>query len=83
MSMPVGALAQSRLGHGACAQFEVVAANRPNCLAAALGIAKGLLPDPAALALLLAALSSGKVMLGLATVLVFSLGLQRRSSWWV
>ncbi|MBV9252077.1 MAG: sulfite exporter TauE/SafE family protein [Acetobacteraceae bacterium] len=40
----------------------------------ALGVAGGLLPDPIALALLLAALSSGKVLLGLATVLVFSLG---------
>ena len=40
----------------------------------ALGIAGGLLPDPAALALLLAALSSGKVLLGLMTVVVFSLG---------
>ena len=40
----------------------------------ALGIAGGLLPDPAALALLLGALSSGKVLLGLVTVVVFSLG---------
>lgn len=40
----------------------------------ALGIAGGLLPDPAALALLLAALASGKVLLGLITVVVFSLG---------
>jgi nickel/cobalt exporter len=40
----------------------------------ALGIAGGLLPDPAALALLLAALAGGKVLLGLLTVLVFSLG---------
>lgn len=40
----------------------------------ALGIAGGLLPDPAALALLLAALSSGRVLLGMVTVLVFSLG---------
>ena len=40
----------------------------------ALGIAGGLLPDPAALALLLGALASGQVMLGLVTVLVFSLG---------
>ncbi len=40
----------------------------------ALGIAGGILPDPTALALLLAALSSGKVLLGLATVAVFSLG---------
>src|SRR5262249_41440499 len=40
----------------------------------ALGIAGGLLPDPAALALLLGALSSGNVLLGLITVVVFSLG---------
>ena len=33
-----------------------------------------MLPDPAALAILLAALSSGRVMLGVATVLVFSVG---------
>jgi nickel/cobalt exporter len=39
-----------------------------------LGIAGGILPDPAALALLLGALSSGQVMLGVITVLVFSLG---------
>ncbi len=39
-----------------------------------LGIAGGILPDPAALALLLAALSGGKMLLGLATVVVFSLG---------
>jgi nickel/cobalt transporter (NicO) family protein len=39
-----------------------------------LAIAGGLLPDPTALAILLAALSSGKVLLGLATVVVFSLG---------
>jgi len=39
-----------------------------------LGIAGGLLPDPGALAILLAALASGKVMLGLFTVLIFSLG---------
>jgi nickel/cobalt transporter (NicO) family protein len=39
-----------------------------------LGIAGGLLPDPGALAILLAALASGKVMLGLFTVLVFSIG---------
>ena len=39
-----------------------------------LAIAGGILPDPTALAILLAALSSGKVLLGLTTVLVFSLG---------
>src|SRR5258708_7401055 len=40
-----------------------------------LAIAGGLLPDPSALAILLAALSSGRVLLGLASVVVFSLGL--------
>lgn len=39
-----------------------------------LGIAGGLLPDPAALAILLSALAQGKVMLGLLTVVVFSVG---------
>jgi nickel/cobalt exporter len=39
-----------------------------------LGLAGGLLPDPAALAVLLAALANGKLVLGLLTVLVFSLG---------
>ena len=52
-----------------------MAENRPKLpVLLALGVAGGLLPDPAALALLLGALSSGKVMLGLITVLVFSLG---------
>jgi nickel/cobalt transporter (NicO) family protein len=39
-----------------------------------LGIVGGILPDPTALAILLASLSSGRVMLGLVTVVVFSLG---------
>src|SRR5438094_107589 len=39
-----------------------------------LGIAGGLLPDPGALAILLAALASGKLVLGLFTVVVFSIG---------
>ena len=39
-----------------------------------LGIAGGLLPDPGALAILLAALASGKLVLGLLTVVVFSIG---------
>ena len=39
-----------------------------------LSLAGGLLPDPAALAILLAALSTGRVVLGLVTGLVFSLG---------
>jgi nickel/cobalt transporter (NicO) family protein len=37
-------------------------------------VAGGVLPDPGALAILLAAIASGKVVLGLFTVLVFSLG---------
>ncbi len=53
----------------------VTRANRPSFwMLVGLGIAGGLLPDPAALAILLNALSQGKVMLGLATVLVFSIG---------
>jgi nickel/cobalt transporter (NicO) family protein len=56
-------------------RLDVVAEKRPKLpVLLALGIAGGLLPDPAALALLLGALSSGKVLLGLVTVVVFSLG---------
>ena len=56
-------------------RLDVVAENRPKLpVLLALGIAGGLLPDPVALALLLGALSSGKVLLGLVTVVVFSLG---------
>ena len=39
-----------------------------------LGVAGGLLPDPGALAILLAAIASGKLILGLFTVVVFSVG---------
>jgi nickel/cobalt exporter len=56
-------------------RLDIVHENRPKLpVLLALGIAGGLLPDPAALALLLGALSSGKVLLGLVTVVVFSLG---------
>ena len=56
-------------------RLDLVTDDRPKlAMLLALGIAGGILPDPAALAILLAALSSGKVMLGLATVVVFSLG---------
>jgi nickel/cobalt exporter len=56
-------------------RLDVLAEDRPKVpVLLALGIAGGLLPDPAALALLLGALSSGKVLLGLVTVVVFSLG---------
>ena len=62
-------------GTGHAHRLDLVAENRPKLpVLLALGIAGGLLPDPAALALLLAALSSGKVLLGLMTVVVFSLG---------
>ena len=40
----------------------------------ALGIAGGLLPDPGALAILLAAIAKGQFLLGIFTVVVFSLG---------
>jgi nickel/cobalt exporter len=53
----------------------VTAAGRPSLwMLIGLGVAGGLLPDPAALAILLNALAQGKVMLGLGTVLVFSIG---------
>jgi nickel/cobalt exporter len=56
-------------------RIDLVMDNRPKlAVLLALGVAGGILPDPAALAILLAALASGKVMLGLATVVVFSLG---------
>jgi nickel/cobalt exporter len=62
-------------GTGHAHRLDLVTENRPKLpVLLALGIAGGLLPDPAALALLLAALSSGKVLLGLMTVVVFSLG---------
>jgi nickel/cobalt transporter (NicO) family protein len=54
---------------------EAISQLRPSlAILLALGIAGGLLPDPGALAILLAALASGRLILGLLTVLVFSLG---------
>ncbi len=56
-------------------RIDLVAENRPGLgVLLVVAIAGGILPDPTALAILLAALSSGKLLLGLATVLVFSLG---------
>jgi nickel/cobalt transporter (NicO) family protein len=56
-------------------QFDLADDKRPALGALlVLAIAGGILPDPTALAILLAALSSGKVLLGLVTVVVFSLG---------
>lgn len=56
-------------------RLDLVSDRRPKlAVLLALGIVGGLLPDPIALALLLAALSSGKVLFGLVTVLVFSFG---------
>ncbi len=43
-------------------------------LLVALGVAGGVMPDPGAMAVLLAALANGRLVLGLLTVLVFSLG---------
>jgi nickel/cobalt exporter len=55
--------------------MKLVTANRPSLwILLWLGVAGGLLPDPAALAILLNALAQGKVMLGLGTVVVFSVG---------
>jgi nickel/cobalt exporter len=55
--------------------LEAITQVRPKlAILLGLGIAGGLLPDPGALAILLAAITSGKLVLGLLTVLVFSLG---------
>jgi nickel/cobalt exporter len=55
--------------------IEAITNVRPKlAILLALGIAGGLLPDPGALAILLAAIASGKLILGLFTVVVFSLG---------
>jgi len=55
--------------------IEAIRQVRPNlAILLGLGIAGGLLPDPGALAILLAAIASGKLILGLLTVVVFSLG---------
>ena len=56
-------------------RLDLVTGERPKlAVLMTLSIAGGILPDPAALAILLAALSTGRVVLGLVTVLVFSLG---------
>ena len=56
-------------------RLDLVAGNRPSLpVLLGLGIAGGLLPDPGALAILLAAIASGRVILGLFTVVVFSIG---------
>jgi nickel/cobalt transporter (NicO) family protein len=55
--------------------IEAITQVRPSlAILLGLGIAGGLLPDPGALAILLATIASGKLILGLLTVLVFSLG---------
>ncbi len=56
-------------------RFEAIVEQRPSFgLLVGLGLAGGVLPDPAALAVLLAAIANGTLVLGLMTVLVFSLG---------
>src|SRR6202020_81585 len=56
-------------------RLDLVTGDRPRLpVLITLSIAGGILPDPAALAILLGALSTGRVVLGLVTVLVFSLG---------
>ena len=55
--------------------LDVFANTRPSwTILLGLGLAGGLLPDPGALALLLAAIASGRPVTGLLAVLVFSLG---------
>ncbi len=55
--------------------LDAMAQDRPRLgVLLALGIAGGLLPDPGALAILLSALAEGKLVLGLLSVVVFSVG---------
>jgi nickel/cobalt exporter len=55
--------------------LEALTSVRPKLpMLLALGIVGGLLPDPGALAILLAALAKGQLLLGILTVIVFSLG---------
>jgi nickel/cobalt transporter (NicO) family protein len=55
--------------------LEALTSVRPKLpMLLALGIAGGLLPDPGALAILLAAIAKGQFLLGILTVIVFSLG---------
>jgi nickel/cobalt transporter (NicO) family protein len=54
---------------------EALALARPSLgVLLGLGVAGGLLPDPGALAILLASVASGRLILGLLTVVVFSVG---------
>jgi nickel/cobalt transporter (NicO) family protein len=56
-------------------RLDLLTGERPRlAVLITLSIAGGILPDPVALAILLGALSTGRVVLGLITVLVFSLG---------
>jgi nickel/cobalt transporter (NicO) family protein len=56
-------------------RLELLTDTRPSwTILLGLGVAGGLLPDPGALALLLAAIANGKPVTGLLSVLVFSLG---------
>ena len=56
-------------------RLDVLADTRPSwTILLGLGVAGGLVPDPGALALLLAAIASGRPVTGLLTVLVFSIG---------
>ena len=55
--------------------MSLVTGNRPSLwVLIGLGVAGGLIPDPAALGILINAVAQGKMMLGLGTVIVFSLG---------
>jgi nickel/cobalt transporter (NicO) family protein len=75
--VPPPALGYHRHGFGRAHthHLDLATQGRPSwAILLGLGVAGGVLPDPGALAILLAAIASGKVVLGLFTVLVFSLG---------
>ncbi len=72
---PGGVVAHSHGWGGHTHELKVPGQGGPSwAVLLSLSIAGGLLPDPAALAVMLAAISTGKLVLGLFTVLVFSLG---------
>src|SRR5262249_25101591 len=73
--VPAGHVHRHGWGRAHTHDVEMLTRARPSlAVLLGLGIAGGLLPDPGALAILLSAIASGRLMLGLATVLVFSVG---------
>lgn len=72
---PTGAHTHFGVTHSHRVELFTPAGERPSwTFLLGLGLAGGLLPDPAALAVLLGAIATGKLVLGLMTVFLFSVG---------